>query len=60
MLKKKTKLEQCYRCKKPKDILRLIMFYGKKVFECKDCKRNHKPTNIGILESYWLPSNEIH
>lgn len=54
------KLEQCYRCKKPKDTLRLIMFYGKKVFECKDCKRNFKRTNIGILESYWLPSNEIH
>ena len=54
------KLEQCYRCKKQKDTLRLIMFYGKKVFECKDCKRNLKPTNIGKLESYWLPSNEIH
>lgn len=60
MSKQKIKLEQCYRCKKQKDTLRLIMFYGKKAFKCNDCKRNFKPTNVGKLESYWLPSNAIH
>ena len=60
MSKQKIKLEQCYRCKEQKDTLKLIMFYGKKNFECQDCKRNFKRTNIGKLESYWLPSNEIH
>ena len=60
MRKHKIKLEHCYKCKNQKDILRLIMFYGIKVFECNGCKRNFKPIKMGILESYWLPSNEIH
>jgi len=52
------KLEQCYRCKKQKDTLRLIMFYGKKAFECKDCKRNFKPTNVRKLTQEELKERE--
>ena len=59
MDKKKIVLEKCYKCQKQKNTLRLIMFYGKKTYICKDCKVL-KTYNHGSIESYWLPSNEIH
>ncbi len=59
MNKIKTKLEKCCKCQKQKDSLKLIMYYGKKAFLCKDCK-NLKPSKYAMLESYLLHSNEIH
>ena len=56
---KKTNLEKCCKCQKQKDSLKLIMYYGKKAFLCKYCK-NLKPSKYGLMESYWLPSNDIH
>lgn len=58
---KKTNLEKCYKCKISKDILKSIMYYGKKSFICLDCKEfKNKPNDWGMIESYYLPSDKIN